>query len=146
MQTRAFCLLLGIVYVAIGVLAIFPAFRTAPHPAPTVELTAAYGNFLGLFPTNLFADIARIVIGFYAIASGRTLDSARRFCSLAFVFFGALTFLGFVSSVNTLFGAVPIYWNTIWIDGATAFLAGVFGFVVPEPTYVEPAPEVAQAH
>ena len=143
MQTRAFTLLFGIAYVVIGAAALIPALYSAPHLSPHVDVSTAYGNFMGVFPTNVVTDIARILIGLAGIGAGRKLDSARRFCEFIFIVMGLLTFASFIPTLNTLWGYAPIYWNVAWLSGASSLLAGYFSYVAPESTQVEPAPGYA---
>jgi hypothetical protein len=140
MQTRLFSLALGIVYVFIGLVGFIPALRTHPPvTAPHMDATAGYGYFLGQFPINALHDALHIVVGLAAIAVSARLNPARIYCRVLFLVFGVLACLGFLPTVNTLWGLVPIFGADTWLHAATAIAAGYFGFVAPEPTYIEPA-------
>jgi hypothetical protein len=139
MQTRLFSLVFGGVYVFIGLIGFLPALRTHPPAgAPHIDATAGYGYFLGQFPINALHDLLHIVVGLVAIIVSARLNPARIYCRVLFLVFGVLACLGFLPTVNSLWGWVPIFGADTWLHAATAIAAGYFGFVAPEPTYVEP--------
>lgn len=143
MPTRFFCLGLGVVYLVVGIIAFIPALHSAPHTSPHVDLTTAYGNFLGLFPVNALHDALHIVVGIAGIAVSARLAWSIRYCEALFLLFGVLTVFGFVPTLNTLGGYVPIYGDDTWLHAATCLASGFFGFVAPAPAYVEAVPEHA---
>lgn len=145
MQTRLFALGLGIVYVVIGIVAFIPAFySTPPASAPHLDVTAAYGYFLGVFPVNAIHDVANIVIGVAGVAASARLATARYYCIGLFLLYGILAFWGFIPTLDTLGGIAPILGDDTWLHAGSAIAAGYFGFVAPEPSQIEPLH--AEAH
>lgn len=145
MQTRLFALVLGVVYVIVGIVGFIPAFSVSPAAnAPDLTVSAGYGYLLGLFPINILHDIVHLAVGLAGILLAARLTSARSFSQTLFFLFGALTIMGFIPVLNTVWGLVPVFGNDTWLHLATALAGAYFGFVAPESTNVEPAP--ASAH
>lgn len=144
MQTRLFSLVIGIVYLLIGIVGLIPAFYTSPPAgAPQVNVTASYGYLLGQFPVNILHDAVHIIIGLAGLLAAGRLASARVYSQTLFAVYGLLTFAGFIPQLDTIFGLVPIFGSDTWLHAATAVIAAYFGFVAVAPTHVEPAPEAA---
>lgn len=145
MQIRYWALVIGVVYLLVGIVGFVPAlYSSPPASAPTVTVTAAYGYLLGLFPVNALHDIVHILIGLLGIGSGARINTARGYSRFLFLAYGALTFIGFIPGLDTLFGYVPLFGNDIWLHAGTALVSAYFGWIAEEPTYVEPY--VAHAH
>lgn len=145
MQTRFFALAIGAIYLLAGILGFIPALYTSmPAGSPHVDVTFAYGNLFGLFPTNGLHDAVHIIIGLAGVITASRLASARYFCITMFLVFGLLTVFGFVPTLDTIFGLIPIFGNDTWVNAASSLTAGYFGFVAPESTSVEPTTGYAQ--
>jgi len=145
MQTRFFALALGLFYLLIGILGLIPAlYTTPPADAPSVSVTAGYGLLFGQFPVNAVHDIVNVVIGLLGIGAGARFGSARFFNMTMFLLLGVAACFGFIPTLNTLGGILPMWSPDTWVHMASAILAGFFGYVVPESTHVEPA--VVHAH
>lgn len=144
MQTRLFSLVIGIVYLLLGILGFIPALRTTPPAnAPTLNVTAGYGYFLGQFPVNAVHDLVHILIGLAGIIAFTRFAYAIAYCRTLFLVYGLLTVAGFLPATDTLNGLVPIFGSDAWLHAATAIIASYFGWVAHEPTHVEPAPGYA---
>lgn len=141
MQTRLFALGVGFIYLVFGIVAFIPAlYTTPPASAPHLTVTASYGYFLGVFPVNVIHNIAHIVIGVAGIIASARVPIARYYCIAIFLMFGLAAFWGFIPTLDTLGGVMPMLSDDTWLNAGTAIAAGYFGFVVPEPTNLEPAP------
>jgi hypothetical protein len=146
MQTRLFALTIGAVYLLVGVAGFIPAlYTTPPATAPHVDVTASYGYLLGLFPVNALHDVVHILVGLAGIMAGARFASARYYCITLFIVYGTLTCMGFIPTLDTTWGLIPIFGNDTWLHAASAIAAAYFGFVAPESTHVEPAAEVPHA-
>jgi hypothetical protein len=141
MQTRLFTLLFGLASIVLGILGFIPALRTsAPANHPALDVTSSFGNLFSIFPVNLAHNLGSIAIGLIAVVASSNAELARRFCIAGFLVFGLLMIFGFIPELDTLWRLAPIYGDDTWLDAGASLLCGYFGFVVPEPTYVEPAP------
>ena len=130
MSTRAFALIIGIAYLAIGGLGFVPALVTpAPNQAPDVSFTAYYGYLFGILPVNYFANLGHIALGAWGIAGSRDAGGARGYSKTLAVITAALAIVGLIPALNTLFGLVPVYGVDVWLHGATAIVAAYFGWL-----------------
>ena len=130
MNARNFSLIIGIVFLAVGVLGFVPALLSPPpDSAPTVGITAFYGYLLGLFPVNFMHNLVHIAVGAWGIAASRSMGGARAYSKVLAVFYGVLAIMGFIPALNTMFGLVPIHGHDIWLHAGTAILAAYFGWI-----------------
>lgn len=143
MITRYIALALGVVYLVIGIVGFIPALYTSPPAgAPHVDVTAAYGYLFGLFPVNALHDIIHIVVGIAGILCYPSLRASRYYGRILFVVFGLLTVAGFLPTLDTLNGLVPIFWADPWLHAATATVGAIAGWVTDDEQ-TELAPAVA---
>lgn len=130
MTTRNFVLIIGILYLLIGLLGFFPALVSAPPPgAANVAVDSAYGYLLGLFPVNGLHNLVHLTIGIWGIGAYRTLPKSMIFSRGLAIFFGVLTVMGLIPALNTTFGLIPIFGHAVWLHAATAAIAAYFGYV-----------------
>jgi hypothetical protein len=140
MQTRYIALALGVIYLVVGIIGFIPALYTSPPAgAPHVDATAAYGLLFGLFPVNALHDVLHIVVGLAGILCYASLRASRYYGRILFLVFGLLTVAGFMPTVNTLNGLVPLYSGDTWLHAATALVGAIAGWVTDEETELEPA-------
>lgn len=137
--TRYFSLIVGVFFVMAGIGGFLP-FVTQPPPADAVHLhiTTSYGYLLGLFPVNIFHSIFHFIVGILGLLAYRQLSSAILFARGLSVVLGALTVLGLIPSLNTMFGWFPLYGHDIWLHGLEAMVGGYLGFY-PRTTPVNEA-------
>lgn len=142
MATRYFALILGIVYVIIGILGFVPGFlQPPPAGAPDLTVDAGYGYLLGLFPVNVVHDIVHLLVGLWGLIAYRSFGASRLFARGVAILFGLLTVLGLFPVFNTLFGLVPLFSNDIWLHALTAIVAAYFGWMArEEAAYAGPTP------
>jgi hypothetical protein len=70
MEIRYFALIIGIIYVLVGLLGFIPGARhPAPPGAPDLALEASYGYLLGLFPINLLHNLVHLGVGIWGLAA-----------------------------------------------------------------------------
>lgn len=131
MTVRAFALVIGIAFLAGGVLGFVPAaLRPVPDSAPAIGITAFYGALLGLFVVNYLHSLIHLAIGAWGVAASRSAGGARAYARTLAVFYGLLAIMGSIPSLNTLFGLVPLHGHDVWLHAGTALLAVFFGWVV----------------
>jgi hypothetical protein len=130
MTPRNFALIIGIVYLAVGIFGFIPGLlRPAPESAPPVGITAFYGYLMGLFAVNLLHNAVHLAIGAWGIAASRTATRARTYAKTLAIFYGALAVMGLIPVLDTMFGLVPIHGHDVWLHAATALAAAYFGWV-----------------
>ena len=135
MTARTFALVIGIAYIAAGVLGFIPALLSAPPAdAPHVGITAFYGYLLGLFPVNVLHNLVHLAIGAWGIAAGRSVTGARTYAKSLAIIYGVLAILGLFPNANTLFGLVPIHSHDIWLHAVTAVISAYFGWFAASRT------------
>jgi hypothetical protein len=129
MRTRYFALLVGLIYVLVGLLGFIPGARQpSPPGAPALALEASYGYVLGLFPVNLLHNLVHLGVGIWGLAAYTTAPRARSFARGLAVFYGLLTVMGVIPGLRTLFGWVPLFGHDIWLHALTAMAAAYFGW------------------
>jgi hypothetical protein len=135
MTTRTFALVLGIIYLVVGIAGFIPGLVTpgevpAEGAAPA-EAGTDHGLLFGLFPVNLLHNLVHIAFGIWGIVAYRSFGGAVTFARVFAVVFGILAVLGLIPGLNTLFGLVPLYSHDIWLHALTAAVAAYFGWGPP---------------
>lgn len=129
MQTKNFALIIGIIYLAIGILGFVPAFRTIPPShAPHLAMESSYGYLFGLFPINVFHNVVHIVIGIWGLLAYRSFPRARSYAKSLAVIYGVLAIMGLIPGLNILGGYLPLFGHDVWLHALTAAVAAYFGF------------------
>lgn len=132
MRTRLFALIVGVVYLLVGVGGFIPGLVSAPAQAAFGDLAvdAGAGNLLGLFPVNVLHHLVHLLIGLLGVLAYRTYDASRLYSRALAIIYGLLAIMGLIdaANLNTTFGLVPIFGNDVWLHAGTAILAAYFGF------------------
>ena len=140
MKTRYFALIVGIIYLVVGIAGFIPGLRTNREWA---ELTvrATSGELIGLFPVNVLHNLVHLAIGILGILAYRTFDASRTYSRALAIVYAVLAILGLIDAarLNFLFGLVPLHRHDIWLHALTALIAAYFGWgpVEAEDTYPE---------
>lgn len=145
MAERYCALLIGILFVLVGLAGFVPAFTSLPgttaSSVPLDEATSAYNAgfsyIFGLFPTNLLHNIVRIIVGSLGIVAYTSLGGARLYNRGFAIAYALLAILGLLPITRTMFGLMPIFGNNVWFNALTAAVAAYFGFVQPTQTMVQ---------
>jgi hypothetical protein len=129
MMTRNFAIIVGILYVAVGLLGFLPGAVSVPSPgAPDVAVDFGYGYLLGLFPINILHNFVHLGVGVWGLSAYRTLAGSQSFARGLAMFYGLLAIMGLIPGLNTTFGLIPIFGHDIWLHAVSAGLAAYFGF------------------
>jgi uncharacterized protein DUF4383 len=137
MKTSSFALVLGVVFLALGVLGLAPAtLMPPPAETPPTTLTFLYGYLLGLFPTNIVLTLLRIGTGIWALMAAASAANAARFARGVTLLYGVLTLLGMIPILNTAYGWMPVHGNDVWLHALTTAVAAYFGWRT-QPAAVE---------
>jgi hypothetical protein len=134
MALRAFALLMGIVFGLVGVLGFTPgAVHSMPMDSPPLVVDEGYGLLLGLFPVNVLHNLVHVAFGALGLAAYAGLMWPLNYARLVAVSYGALTLMGLVPGLNTVFGLVPIYGADVILHVAIAAVSAYFGFFYRVP-------------
>lgn len=129
MKTTTFALIIGIVYLAVGVLGFIPAALQPPPPdAPPTTFTLLYGYLIGLFPVNVVHSIVHLAIGAWGVLAARGTTAAQMYSRSLAIIYGLLAVMGLIPGMNTLFGMLPMHGNDVWLHAGTAAVAAYFGW------------------
>lgn len=140
MAERYCSLIVGIVFLILGIAGFIPALVSVPGAAdlsyvpPGVAHDAyslGFGYVFGLFPINFFHNIVHAAVGLLGIASYTSGSSARIFNRLFVVSYIAIAILGLLPVTNTTFGLMPIFGNNVWFNALTAFAVAYYGTIIP---------------
>ncbi|WP_119459490.1 DUF4383 domain-containing protein [Rhodospirillaceae bacterium SYSU D60014] len=127
MQTRYFALIMGIIFLVVGIAGFIPALVT-PAPTEGMAVDAMHGRLFGLFPVNALHNLVHAAFGIWGIAAYRSFTGARTFAKVTAVIYAILLVMGFIPVLNTTFGLVPLYGHDIWLHALIAIAAAYFGF------------------
>ena len=129
MNSRSFARVIGITFLAVGVLGFIPGLKSPPPlSAPHLAVEGGYGLLLGLFPVNWIHNLVHLAVGVIGWSSSRTMVDARRFARGLTLFYGTLALMGVIPALNSLFGLAPLFGHDIWLHAGTAAVAAYFGF------------------
>jgi hypothetical protein len=127
MTIRTFSLVVGIIYLLVGLLGFFDALKSPPPAdAPALSVSAGYGYLFGLFPVNMLHNLVHLGIGVWGLASYRNYPAARTFAYGLMIFYGALAVMGLIPVLNTSIGLIPIFGHDVWLHALTALAAAYF--------------------
>lgn len=129
MPSKTFAIVMGVIFLMVGLLGFFPGLVTAPSTdAPHISLDTGYGNLMGLFPINVLHNIVHLAVGLWGVVAYRSVSGSLSFARGLAVFYGALTIMGFIPGLNTTFGLIPIFGHDIWLHAISAGAAAYVGF------------------
>ncbi len=128
MNTRKFALIIGVLYLALGIFGFIPNLLAAPDPNYDLKLATGYGDIFGFLPTNILHNIVHLIVGAWGIASYKTYNNARGYSQAMTILYAVIAIAGLIPGLNTMFGYMPIYGNNVWLNGLVAMLSAYFGF------------------
>jgi hypothetical protein len=126
-----FALIVGVLYVVIGIMGFIPALVKEPPTSPEMVglgFKTGYGYLMGLFPINPLHNVVHLLIGFLGIAASIALDSARLYSGVLALLYGLLAIMGLFPPTQSTLGIIPIFGNDVWLHAITAAIAAYFGF------------------
>ena len=132
MSTRYFSLVLGIIFLLVGIAGFVPGLLQTPEPAADVEVTQSFGRLMGLFPVNALHNVVHIIFGIWGIAAYRSYTGARGYSKAVAIIYAVLAVMGLIPGLNTTFGLIPLYGHDIWLHAVIAIAAAYFGFVASD--------------
>ena len=129
MPTQLFVVLLGIALIVVGFLGFLPAALTPPAQAEQLRVSASEGYLFGLFHVNAVNSIVYILVGALGLMMSAMWSTARTYCAIVAVVYGALAILGLIPPFQTLFGLMPLHGHSVWVHALVAVAAACFAFV-----------------
>lgn len=133
MNIRKFAFVSGVILLAMGVLALVPAFSQSRYLMPAFKLQTGYGYFLGLFPMNILNKLTLIGFGVAGIMTARSelAIASVKFSRWMAIVMGGAAVLGIFPQTNTLFGYWPLFGGEVLLHTFFALTGAYFGYVVP---------------
>lgn len=141
MKTRYFALVLGIGFLAVGILGFVPRLLTMPEGQPALLIEIGHGNLFGLFPVNILHNLVHLIFGVWGVVVWRSFAASRVYSRSVAVIYAVLTVMGLIPGLHTLFGLVPLHGNDIWLHAVITIAAGYFGYA-PVASVESPGPVV----
>ncbi len=131
MMTRRFALVVGIIYLVIGIAGFIPGLvQGQDYSGQGLAVDAGSGALLGLFPVNVVHHLVHLLVGVLGIAAYRAFDSARLYARGLAIVYSVLAVMGLISAANlhTMFGLTPLFSHDVWLHAGTAIIAAYFGW------------------
>jgi Domain of unknown function (DUF4383) len=143
MTTRSFALILGLVFVAIGVAGFIPALAhpeagavlagNAAAGSPPLRLLGPGDDMLfGLFPVNPVLSGLHLLSGLAGLLASRRRGAALVYARIVAILYAMLALAGLLPATQTGFDLVPLYAKDVWLHGAIALAAAFFGWAANE--------------
>jgi hypothetical protein len=137
MTTRYFALVLGIIFLLVGVMGFIPALLTHEtlHHDNLSVTGPGHGYLLGLFHVNVLHNVIHLLFGLWGVlAYYMGFDGSRMYARGVAIIYGLLTVMGLIPALDTVFGLVPIHGHDVWLHLVIAAAAAYFGWAtVPQP-------------
>ena len=130
MKIRYFALAFGIVFLLVGIAGFIPALLTPPEAPRDLAIEAGHGLLFGLFPVNVVHNLIHIAFGIWGLAAYRALSSARLYARAVAIIYALLAVMGFIPTLDVVFGLAPIHGHDIWLHVVLAAVAAYFGWGV----------------
>jgi len=135
MNARNFALILGIVFVLVGILGFIPGINMH-HVDDDFQLSVTgpgTGKLLGLFHVNLLHNLVHILFGVLGIAMAMK-GQAVNYCRFVAIAYGLLAILEMIPTANIwhTFGLIPIEGHDVWLHALIAAAAAAFGWFVQQ--------------
>ncbi len=122
MSAPTFALATGILYVALGTLAMIASLVV---PA---EGTVQYGYFLGLFAVNTPLNAAHAFMGMWGLVAWSGALGAVTYARAVAVVMGILALAGLVPGARNFFDVLPLHGHNVWLHGLSAIAAAWIGW------------------
>lgn len=133
MLTRRFALIMGVLFLIVGILGFIPGITQMHGDDPRLSVEGpGHGYLLGIFHVNVLHNIVHILFGAWGIFAAATFYAARGYARVVAVSYAVLAILGMIPVANAwnTFGLIPIHGNDVWLHAIIAATASYFGFAV----------------
>lgn len=130
MGVSKFTLMIGIVFIVIGIIGIFPGLlQSIQISDPDLVVKYGYGRVFGLFPVNIILNLVHLGLGVWAVMVYKTAAKSAYFCRFNAIFYAVLAIMGLIPGLNTVFGLVPLFSNNVWLHAVIAAATAYYGYV-----------------
>ncbi len=127
MSARLFALVVGLMFLALGVCGFVPALLGAPAGAPPPG--PADGLLFGLFPVNALRNLFHLVFGVWGVVVWRVTAASRAYARTVALVFSGMALIGVLPGLAGLLDPLPVDGHDIWLDALLAAVASPIGFV-----------------
>lgn len=132
-NVKRVALILGIIYVFIGIAGFMPVLIQPPKAGePALSIVSLHGDLFGLFPVNVLHTVVHLAVGIWGVIAVRSHGASVLYARSLAVIFGVLTVMGLIPGLNTVYGLMPLYSHDLWLHALTAIVAAYFGFYLRE--------------
>src|SRR3954464_2334342 len=132
MNTRNFAMILGVVFIVVGILGFVPGINQMHNHDPNLAIEGpGTGHLLGIFHVNVLHNLVHIVFGVMGVVMVRA-GKSRDYCRFVAIAYGLLAILGLIptANINHTFGLIPIEGADVALHALIAIAAGVFGWAI----------------
>ena len=139
MATRYFALILGIIFLLVGVAAFIPGLvQPGTGEYELVVTGPGTGYLFGLFHVNVLHNLVHLGFGVWGVIAFGSFMASRAYAKSVAVVYGILVIMGLVPLLSTTFGLIPIHGHDVWLHLVIALAAGYFGWAVEPESASEP--------
>jgi hypothetical protein len=128
MKTRIYALVMGIVFLVIGVLGFVPGLVSHPEGLPPLAVETGHGLLLGLFAVNVLHNLVHLAFGLCGVVVWRSFVASRIYARATTAVYAVLLVMGLVPGLHTLFGLVPLHGADVWLHAAIAVVSAYFAY------------------
>ena len=129
MTSQQFARYIGIAFVLVGLLGFLSPFVTrSPMDGVGLTVPTGFGYLLGLFAINVIHNVVHLGVGIWGLSASRSSLASVQFARGLAIMYGALTIMGLIPGLDTMFGLAPLFGHDVWLHAVTALAAAYFGF------------------
>jgi hypothetical protein len=141
MSVRYFALVLGIIFLLVGVLGFVPGLTVERESHDLTVGGPGHGYLLGLFHVNLLHNLVHVAFGVWGILAYGSFAASRLYARAVAIIYAVLGVMGLIPGLGTVFGLIPIHGHDVWLHLVIAAAAAYFGWatapVTTTPTVTE---------
>lgn len=127
MSTRRFAMVLGLVFLLVGLAGFVPAL-VWPAQGRALAMDSGHGLLFGIFPVNAALNVAHLLFALCGLAASRGAGRAMLYARGIAILCAVLTLMGMIPGLDDLFGLMPFYGNNLWLHLGIAATAAYFGW------------------
>ena len=130
MSIRYFALVLGIMFLLVGVAGFIPGLvqQHSMDDHALVVTGPGTGYLMGLFHVNVLHNVIHLLFGIWGILAYSSFDASRVYARGVAIIYGLFVIMGLIPVLNTVFGLVPIHGHDVWLHALIALVSAYFGW------------------